>query len=456
MSEAVPDVSSLRSALAGEVVTREDHGWEAARQAWILTADQRPPLVVFAESVDDIAATVRFAAANGLRVAPQSTGHGATSMGSLAGTVLLRTSRMTGVEVDPGARTATVAPGALWSDVVTTAAAHGLVGLHGMSGGVGVAGYTLGGGIGWLARRHGFAASHVRSFDVVDARGERRRVDAASDPDLFWALRGGGGRPLVVTSLELELFELRQAYAGALMWPLERAPDVVPAYREWIATIPDELTSTIKLLRFPPLPTVAAPLRGRSLVAVTLVFCGEQEAGEALLAPLRALGAPYLDTLATIPAAELGELAGDPTDPVPALGHAALVDRVDEEAAAAFLECAGPGVRTPIASLEIRHLGGALRRADPDPGACGPLESEGLVYAATAAPNPAAGEAARAALAEVAAAFAPFSGPRDTLLTFDENRPFAAAFAPETAARLAAVARAHDPDGLFVANHVDD
>jgi hypothetical protein len=198
VSDERPEVTALRKAIAGEVVARGDPGWDGARQAWNLTADQRPPVVVMAESPRDVAATVRFAAANGLRVAPQSTGHGATSMGDLAGTILLRTSRLTHVEVDVGQRTAVVQAGALWSDVIGLAARHGLVCLHGMSAAVGVAGHTLGGGIGWLARREGFAAGHVRAFEVVGADGEERRVDRASDPDLFWALRGGGGRPAIV------------------------------------------------------------------------------------------------------------------------------------------------------------------------------------------------------------------------------------------------------------------
>lgn len=192
MSAPQTDAGPLRKALSGDVVAQGEAGWDEARRAWNLAADQRPPLVVLAESTADVAATVRFAAANGLKVAPQSTGHGATSMGDLAETILLKTSRLKAVAVDPAARTAKLQAGALWSDVVAPAAEHGLVGLHGMSAGVGVAGYVLGGGIGWLTRREGFASSHVRAFEVVTADGEERRVDATSDAELFWALRGGG------------------------------------------------------------------------------------------------------------------------------------------------------------------------------------------------------------------------------------------------------------------------
>lgn len=456
MNAPHPDADSLRKALSGQVIAEGEAGWDAARQAWNLTADQRPPLVVLAGSAADVAATVRFAAANGLRVAPQSTGHGATSMGELAGTILLKTSGLSGVAVDPPARTATVEAGALWRDVVAPAAAHGLVGLHGMSGAVGVAGYLLGGGIGWLTRSHGFASSHVRSFAVVGADGEARRIDAVSDPELFWALRGGGGRPVVVTSFELELFELREAYAGALVWPLEEAEAVVAAWREWIASLPNELTSTIKLVRYPPLPAVADALRGRAVVAVTLAFTGSAERGAELVAPLRAVASPYMDTLATVSGAGLADVAGDPTNPTPALGHAGLLDRVGPAETGAFLGLAGPGVETPLVSVEIRHLGGALRDPDPDPGAAGTLDAEGLVYSTAPVSSPEAEAPILAAQRAAAERIAPFSGARDTILTFDEQRPMRDAFAPAVADRLEAIARARDPEGLFVANHVAD
>jgi FAD/FMN-containing dehydrogenase len=456
VNSSKPDVARLRETLKGDLIAQGEAGWDAARQAWNLTADQRPPLVVMAESAADVAATVRFAVANGLRVAPQSTGHGATSMGDLAGTILLKTSRLTGVTVDPGARTATVESGALWSDVVGPAGEHGLVGLHGLSIAVGVAGYTLGGGIGWLTRLHGFASTHVRAFEVVGADGGTARVDAAGDPDLFWALRGGGGRPVIVTSFELELFELREAFAGALIWPLEEAEAVVGAWREWIARVPDELSSTLKLIRYPPLPTVPDKLRGRAVVAIMLAFTGSADRGAELVAPLRAVSAPYVDTLATVSGAALADVAGDPTNPTPALGHASLVDRVGPEAADALLAVAGPGVDTPLVSVEIRHLGGALRDAEPDPGAAGTLDAEGLFYSTAPVTSPQAEGPILAAQREAGERFAPFAGARDTILTFDEQRPMRDAFAPEVAARLAQIAKDRDPDGLLVANHVAD
>jgi FAD/FMN-containing dehydrogenase len=449
------DAGPLAAEIKGSVVAPGDSAWDDARQAWNLVADQRPALVVQPACADEVVATVRFAAACGLRVAPQCFGHGAMSLGGLEGAILMRTTGLTGVKVDAARRTATVQAGARWAEVIGASAEHGLVGLHGMSGGVGVVGYTLGGGIGWLSRLHGLASTHVRSLQVVTADGEQRHVDADDEPDLFWALRGGGGGPAIVTSLEIGLFELAEAFAGVLMWSLERAEEIVHAYREWTLTAPNEVTSTIKLLRFPPLPELPDPLRGRELVAITLALAGGEPEGAELVAPLRALATPYLDTLATVPAAALGDLAGDPQAPGPAIGNGLLLERFTAETVDAYLELAGPGVKTPFLALEVRHLGGALRSAAPDPGAGGPLEGDALVYATGGPVTPAAGAALRSALDVLQERLSPWIGERRTLLTFDERgSSLRDAFTGSVAERLKSIRRSYDPDGLFLANHV--
>jgi FAD binding domain len=449
------DLDPLRAAIAGDVVTPSDPGWDAARQAWNLVADQHPALVVLAATPEDITATVRFAAANDLRVAPQSTGHGAPSLGELAGTILLRTARLNGVTVDPEARTAQVQAGASWRDVVTAAGAHGLVALHGLSAGVGVAGYVLGGGLGWLARREGFASTHVRSFDVVTAVGNQLHVDAQREPDLHWALRGGGGGPVVVTALEIELFPLDEAFAGSLLWPLEQAGEIVNAYREWIAGVPDAVTSTIRLIRYPPMPEVPEPLRGRALVSITLAFTGTAAEGNELVAPLRAIAPAYLDTLAMVPGAVLGDIAGDPPGPLPGIGNAILLESFTPEVADAFVELAGPGVDSPLIQLEIRHLGGALKAPTSDPGAAGALAAEVIVYGVGMPVTPEVGRAIEAALAAVEERLAPWIATPRTVLTFDERGlGLRGLFPPAVADRLVNIAMAYDPNGLFVANQV--
>jgi hypothetical protein len=449
------NVGPLRDAVQGDVVVAADAGWDEARRAWNLMADQSPELVVIANDVKDIAATVRFGAANGLRVAVQSTGHGATSLGELSGAILLRTPRLDAVSVDPEARIAQVQAGTKWRDVISSAGEHGLVCLHGMSGGVGVAGYTLGGGIGWLARREGFASSHVRSFQVVTADGDELHVDAEHEPDLFWALRGGGGSPVVVTALELELFPLHEAFAGAVCWPLEHGGEIAHAYHQWIASVPDTVTSTLKLMRFPSVPQVPEPFRGQALAVITLAFTGSEADGNELVAPLRAVAAPYLDTLATLPAPALGNISGDPQDPTPGVGRAVLLDELTGAAVDTYLELAGPGVQSPLTSLELRHLGGALRSTSPDWSAAGPLDSDALVYGVGAAVTPEVGVALGAALDDVSRRFAPWTGERRTLLTFDERGPGLRGTLPPTAVdRLASITAKYDPGGVLLANHV--
>jgi FAD/FMN-containing dehydrogenase len=446
------DLSALRGGLDGDALAPGDAGWDAARAAWNVAADQHPAAVVLAESADDVARTVSFAGERGMRVAPQSTGHGAGTLPDLAGTILLRLGRLAGAAVDPGAGTAAVGAGAAWKDVVGPANDHGLACLHGSSGTVGVAGYVLGGGLGWLGRSRGFACNNVRSIEAVTADGRIVRADRETEPDLFWALRGGGGAEAIATEFELELCPLESAYAGSLMWPIERAAEIVPAWREVTASAPEELTSWIKLVRFPPFPQVPEPLRGRALVAVTSVHLAGEGEGAAALEPLRAVADPYLDTMATVPAPALADVAGDPQDPTPARQMGRLVDRLDDEAIAAYVELAGPDADVPLIFLELRHLGGALARSAPEHGALDAVDAPYLLDAIAPLMNPEMGAAIDATFDRIQERMAPWLAER-TLLSFAEQRPGrAGSFDAAGADRLAAVKDAYDPDGLILPN----
>ena len=239
-----------------------------------MAVEQRPEVVARAACTEDIVAAVRFARDSGLRVRVQGTGHGAC--GDLRGDAPdrhLRDARRWRSTPSGGRPAWRRAP--LWSDVAGPAAAHGLAGLCGSSGGVGVVGFTLGGGMGLLGRRHGFAANSVLAVELVTADGELRRVDAQSDPELFWALRGGGGNFGAVTALEFRLHPIAEVYAGNLFWPIEHAREVLLAYAAWTETTPDTVTSSIRLLRLPPIPVVPEPLRGRSFINVVAGVIGD-------------------------------------------------------------------------------------------------------------------------------------------------------------------------------------
>jgi UDP-N-acetylenolpyruvoylglucosamine reductase len=389
------DVEGLRARVAGAVVTSADEAWDEARQAWNLAVDQHPVAVVLAETANDVAATIEHARAAGLRVAPQGTGHNATPLGDLSDTILLKTSRMRGVEIDPEARIARVEAGVIWIEVVRAAAEHGLAALSGSSPDVGVVGYTLGGGLSWLARKYGFAANSVTAIELVTAEGRFVRAESENEPDLFWALRGGGGSFGVVTALEFRLYPLTEVYAGVLFWPVERATEVLAAWREWIRDLPDELTSVGRILQLPPLPEIPEPLRGRSFVVVETIYAGGEAEGVELNAPLRALG-PELDTVAMVPMEALSHLHMDPEFPVPGAGEGMLLDELD---AAAIDALVASSVGSSLISVEVRHLGGAVGRPSPRHGAVSHFDAEFLLFGVGITPGP---EAYAAALADVA------------------------------------------------------
>jgi FAD binding domain len=449
------DLATLRGELDGDALAPGDSAWDASRAAWNLVADQRPAMIVMAESAGDVATAVRFARDHDLRVAPQGTGHGAATLADLGGAMLLRTSRMTGVSIDPAAGVATTGAGAKWSDVAGPAAEHGLACLHGSSGTVGVAGYTLSGGLGWLARSEGFACNSLRSMEVVTADGEIRRVGPDSDPDLFWALRGGGGTHAIVTSFEHGLVELTEAYAGSLMWPIEKAGAVAHAWRDWAEGLPETLSATLKLLRFPPFPEIPEPLRGRALVATTLVYRGDAESGEELIAPMRAVGEPYMDTVATVPAPALAGIAGDPEDPVPGLGAGLLLESLDADGIDAYVELAGPDVDVPLIFLEFRRLGGALNRGSAEHGVRDTAGGEYLMYGIGAVMSPEVETAVRGVLEKVEKRMEPWAADHPLLAFAEQHEDLRRCFPEGVADRLERIKADYDSDGLILANRSD-
>ena len=255
-SSQSPDMRLLQGLMEGEVITPSDPAWNDARRAWNLTVDQHPTAVAIPESVADVRQIVDFAREEGLRVAPQGTGHGAAALGALDETILAKLHRLRGVEIDASRRRARVEAGVIWSEVVEAAAEHGLAALAGSSPDVGVVGYTLGGGLSWLARKHGLGANQVTGAEIVTADGTHRRIDREHEPDLFWAIRGGGGDFGIVTALEFTLLPLTEVYAGILWFPVERSHEVLRAWRDWTAGVPEEMTSVGRIMQFPPLPVL--------------------------------------------------------------------------------------------------------------------------------------------------------------------------------------------------------
>jgi FAD binding domain-containing protein/berberine-like enzyme len=444
-------IDAVRARIAGDFVVPGDPGWDEARQAWNLAVDQRPAAVAFPESAEDVAEIVRFAHRHGLRVAPQGTGHNAGAL-AIDGDILLKTERMRAVSIDPAARTARVDAGVLWAEVTDAAAAHGLAGLAGSSPDVGVVGYSLGGGISWLGRRYGLSANSVTAVELVTADGRLLRVDADHEPDLFWALRGGGGSFGVVTALELRLYPVREVYAGILFFPLERGAQVLNAWREWAETVPDEVTSVGRFLQFPPLPAIPEPLRGKSFVVVEATFLMDWYAASTILQPLRALN-PAMDTFSTIPVIDLTHLHMDPDRPVPGYGDGMLLRELDAEAIDALVAVAGVSARSPLLSVELRHLGGALAEAQPESGALAKLDAKFALFAVGMTPTPESRTAVELHVHAVKKVLSRWDAGR-TYLNFAENRsPGASIWGPEAYARLRRVKARWDANDVLRSNH---
>jgi len=446
------DLETLRTAVTGDVFAPSEVGYDEARQAWNLTTDERPAVVVMAESATDVVQAVRFARSRGMRIAPQGTGHGSEPLEPLAGAMLLRTVRMRGVRIDPAARTARAEAGALWQDVTGPAGEHGLAALAGTSPNVGVTGYTLGGGIGWLARRYGLAANSVTASEVVTPDGRLTRTEADHEPDLFWAVRGGGGSVGVVTALEMTLYPVRELYAGALFFPIQRTAEVLHTWCAWTGTVPDEVTSLGRILRLPPLPEVPEPLRGRAFALVEAAYLGDAGSGAALIQPLRQLG-PELDTFTTIPASALQKLHMDPDQPVPNQGDGAFLTDFPAAAIDALTRVGGPDAGISLASIEVRHLGGALARPAPSGGAQPMIDAKYLVFAGGFTPTPEAVDVVHAQVQAIKDALAAWHAGYD-YYNFEETPALASAVLPPASyQRLQKIKAGYDPDQAIISAH---
>ena len=459
-STALPSVPPARTAtdavraqLPGTVLRPADAGYAAARLPWNVAVPQRPAAVAVPRDTAEVGAVVRAAAAAGLRVAPQGTGHNAGPLGDLSDTLLLRTSAMTGARLDQATGRVTVRGGTLWLEAVEAAAAHGRTVLHGSSPDVGVVGYSLGGGMGWYARQLGLQTNSVTGAEIVLADGSVVRTDADHEPDLFWALRGGGGNFGVVTELEFASYDFTTAYAGMLLWDWAHAEQVLPRWAAWAAEAPYDVTTSFRLMQLPPLEELPPFLRGRQLVVLDgAVRTGDDARAEALLAPLRALR-PEIDTFGRVATSSLVRLHMDPEGPTPAVSNTALLSGLPDDAIATVLSVAGPGSSSALLAAELRQLGGAMSRPAPGAGAMPCVEGQFLLFGVAVAPDADAAAAGQASADRLVATLAPWSTGRRYLNFTETSVPSASGYDRTSLDRLRRVRAAVDPTGLFRANH---
>lgn len=427
-----------------------DAAYDARRSGFNVAIQHHPELIVEATRPDDVVSAVRHAAAAGRPVAVMNTGHGPSV--SADGAVLIRTGRMRGVEVDPLRRTARIEAGAAWRDVIAAAAPYGLAPLNGTSPHVGAVGYTLGGGVGLLGRRFGFAADHVLWLDVVTADGQHRHVSPDADPDLFWALRGAGANFGVVTAMEVQLFPVATVVGGELAFAPELSAEVLHTYVDWAREVPETVASSVLLLRYPDDPAVPGELRGRHVTHLRVASSADDlDEGRRWIEPLRRIGPRLVDTVRAMPYAEIGTIHHEPVDvPVPAFDRNVLLSDVDHDAATMLSQHAGPEADATFLT-ELRAWGGALSRPAAVPNAVGGRDA-GYSLMAISDPDP----GNRVRRDELLDALRPWA----TGMTYpnfsgvEDSSPDAVrrGYRPEDFARLRVVKAAYDPENRFRVN----
>lgn len=399
-------------------------------------------------------AAVAFATDHGMPVGVLNTGHGISV--PVEDAMLINTRRMRGIRVDPFMRVCRIEAGVSWEEVIHETAPFGLAPLNGSAPSVGAVGYLLGGGLGVLGRCFGYAADHVRSIDIVTSRGVLRTATPDQYADLFWALRGGKGNFGVVTSMEIDLFDVPRLYGGGLFFRGSAAPQVLNAYRRWVRNIPEEMSSSIALIRFPWQQEIPEELRGRFVVHVRIAYHGSVADGEELVRPLRTAAVPLLDTVADMPYQAVGSIHNDPVEPFALHERSAYLRELDEDAVDAFIDIAGPDSTCPLRLVELRHLGGALSRAPKVPNAVGNRDAAFLLYVAGEigpGANPFVEEYAELVVNRMAPwatgrTYINFMGVSDA--TPERVR---AAYSVDDYRRLAVVKRSYDPENIFRITH---
>ncbi|MFF4902774.1 FAD-binding protein [Streptomyces sp. NPDC001068] len=450
------DVTALRRTVRGPVLEPGTEEYKAECATFNLACGLRPAVVVGALDAADVRAAVRFATEHGLPVAVKSAAHQVVS--AAEGGLLITTGRMKGISVDARNRTVRVEAGVCWSEVLPRTAEFGLAPVVGSAPNVGVVGYTLGGGQSpLLGRTHGYAADHVRWLDVVTADGESRRVTPDGEPDLFWALLGCKGNFGVVTAIEFDVFPVARFYGGGIYFPGEHLERVLEAWRAWLPTVGEEMTSSIGIQRLPDIPVLPEPLRGAFVVHLRIGYLGSAADGAELLAPLRAAAPALADLVAERPFTAIGEIHMDPVDPMPYFDRSLCLEEFSEKTVQALVELAGPESGCTLANVEIRALGGALDRTPRFPNS---VASRGLPYTVfvLAPGDPAHAEDLRAELERVVDGLAPWTAERKMVnfLSPDEATDaegMRAAYGTERYERLAEVKRRYDPDNVFRFNH---
>lgn len=442
-------IRQLEAQIDGSLLLPDHPLYEQTHRSWNRMIDQRPALILVAHTAQDIVLGVRYARDVGLGVAVQLTGHGTQYPAD--GALLIITAHMAAVHVDAVGQTARVEAGAVWQHVLDQATPHGLAPLLGSTPHVGVVGYTLGGGIGWLGRRYGFAADHVRWIEIVTADGRLRHASRSEHSELFWGLLGGGGNFGVVTAMEFDLVPVASVYGGRLVYDGDQARDALRFFRDWAKSVPVELTSSIVTLRYPSLPELPKALRGATHVIVRAAFVGDAATGAALLQPWLDWHTPLDNTFRELPFAAIGTIANDPVEPQAAYTTNEMFGALSDDAIDIIVRYATDSA-TPVLVSELRHVGGAIARGDAAAIAVGNRDAQFYFQMVGPTPTPEAHAAVESYIRCCKAELQPYlhGGVYLNFLKGNEARQRVQdAYRPGTYERLRELKATYDPDGMF-------
>ncbi len=422
-----------------------DPGYAAEVATFHTNTVHTPDLAVGVERTDDVVDALRFAREQGYRVSVQSGGH---ATGAATSGLMVTTHRMNAVTIDAEAHVATIGGGARWMDVLKAAEAHDLLPIIGSSSHVGVAGYLLGGGLGPLARTHGFSVDHVLGFTLVTASGDVIEVDDAHHADLFWALRGGKAAPGIVTEIRLRLFPLPTIHAGALFFEEEQIETVFRGWLDWTKGADPMVTTSVAILTFPDLDISPPPFRGKRVLMLRFAYPGDAGRGAKLAAPLRALAPIYIDGVGDITPTQMDLIHNDPPDPLPGWGVGGQFATVDQDVASRFLERFGAGTTNPFAMAELRHGGGAVATDVAGGSAVTGRQATYTMFLISMFP-PLFAEIAPAVATETLNALQPWLLPETNVNFIGENTG-SQPWSPAVQARLDEVRAHYDPEGIFL------
>ncbi len=355
-------IHHLRAELEGYAFLPGDEGFESAKFGWNLVVQHQPAIVVSAKSEGDVQTTVRFATTHKLPIAVQATGHG--QFKTCLNGLLLNISSLNQVSIDTRAKTAKVGGGTQWHHVITEAEIHNLLPISGSAPHVGVVGYTLGGGYGILSRKYGLGVDQVISFRLINAYGEAFAVSEETNPDLYWAVLGGGGAFGVITEMEIQLHEQPKILGGSVMFDASLAEEIYPAFLEFTRQVSDDVTSAFTMMTFPPAPFVPEFLHGRSMLIFSATAIGGLADAEALLAPIRSLEGAEFDSFRPMRYSETQAVFNDPVDPMPSICKGVLLKNIEMGDIDKILTAVGPLQESPNLLFRIRHYGGAISRVE--------------------------------------------------------------------------------------------